>query len=57
MQRYVKEPAIGRLCSLAEEDLSPPETVSLKRALGLNDARWRAFKAKFIEGNSTEDLV
>ena len=56
-KRHVKEQAIGRLCYLAEEDLSPPELVSLKRALGLNDNRWRAFKAKFIEGNSPQDLV
>jgi hypothetical protein len=32
-KRHVKEQAIGRLCYLAEEDLSPPELVSLKRAL------------------------
>ncbi len=56
-KRHVKEQAIGRLCYLAEEDLSPPELVSLKRALGINDTRWRAFKSKFIEGSSPEDLV
>jgi hypothetical protein len=56
-KRHVKEQAIGRLCYLAEEDLSSPELVSLKRALGLNDTRWRAFKAKFIEGSSPQDLV
>ena len=56
-RRHVKEQAIGRLCYLAEEDLSPPELAMLKRALGLNDTRWRAFKAKFIEGSSPEDLV
>ena len=56
-KRHVKEQAIGRLCYLAEEDLSPLELVSLKRALGLNDTRWRAFKSRFIEGSSPEDLV
>jgi hypothetical protein len=56
-KRHVKEQALGRLCYLAEEDLSPPELVSLKRALGLNDTRWRAFKAKFIEGSSPEELA
>jgi len=56
-KRHVKEQAIGRLCYLAEEDLSLTELVSLKRALGLNDTRWRAFKSRFIEGSSPEDLV
>ena len=56
-KRHVKEQAIGRLCYLAEEDLSTLELTTLKRALGLNDTRWRAFKAKFIEGSSPEDLV
>jgi hypothetical protein len=56
-KRHVKEQAIGRLCYLAEEDLSPPELVSLKRALGMNDTRWRAFKAKFIEGSSPGELA
>jgi len=56
-KRHVKEQAIGRLCYLAEEDLSPLELGMLKRALGLNDTRWRAFKSKFIEGSSPEDLV
>jgi hypothetical protein len=56
-KRHVKEQAIGRLCYLAEVDLSPPELGTLKRALSLNDTRWRAFKSKFIEGSSSEDLV
>ena len=56
-KRHVKEQAIGRLCYLAEEDLNPPELVSLKRALGINDTRWRAFKAKFIEGSSPGELT
>ena len=56
-KRHVKEQAIGRLCYLAEEDLSQLELNTLKRALGINDTRWRAFKAKFIEGSSPQDLV
>ena len=56
-KRHVKEQAIGRLCYLAEEDLSQLELTTLKRALGINDTRWRAFKAKFIEGSSPEGLV
>ena len=56
-KRHVKEQAIGRLCYLAEEDLSAPELSMLKRALGLTDTRWRVFKARFIEGSSPEDLV
>jgi hypothetical protein len=51
-KRHVKEQVIGRLCYLAEEDLSPLELNTLKRVLGINDTRWRAFKAKFIEGSS-----
>jgi hypothetical protein len=51
-KRHVKEQEIGRLCYLAEEDLSPPELTTLKSALSINDTRWRAFKAKFIEGSS-----
>ena len=50
-KRHVKEQVIGRLCYLAEEDLSPLELNTLKRVLGLGDTRWRAFKAKFIEGS------
>jgi len=49
-KRHVKEQVIGRLCYLAEEDLSPLELNTLKRALGMNDTKWRTFKAKFIEG-------
>src|SRR5216683_1637587 len=56
-KRHVKEQAIGRLCYLAEEDLSQLELNTLKRALGINDTRWRAFKAKFIEGSSPEELA
>jgi len=56
-QRHVKEQEIGRHCYEAEEDLSPLELGTLKRVLGINDTRWGAYKAKFIEGSSPEDLV
>ena len=56
-KRHVKEQAIGRLCYLAEEDLSTLELTTLKRTLGINDTRWRVFKAKFIEGSSPGELA
>jgi len=56
-KRHVKEQEIGRQCYEAEEDLSPLELGTLKRALGINDTRWRVFKAKFIEGSSPEELA
>ncbi len=56
-KRHVKEQEIGRHCYEAEEDLSPLELGTLKRTLGITDTRWRAYKAKFIEGSSPEDLV
>jgi hypothetical protein len=56
-KRHVKEQEIGRHCYEAEEDLSPLELNTLKRVLGITDTKWRAFKAKFIEGSSPEDLV
>jgi hypothetical protein len=56
-KRHVKEQEIGRHCYEAEEDLSPLELNTLKRVLGINNTRWRAYKAKFIEGSSPGDLV
>ncbi len=56
-KRHVIEQEIGRHCYEAEEDLSPLELNTLKKALGINDTRWRAYKAKFIEGSSPEDPV
>ena len=56
-KRHVKEQEIGRHCYEAEEDLSPLELGTLKRVLGITDTRWQAYKAKFIEGSSPEDLV
>jgi hypothetical protein len=56
-KRHVKEQEIGRQCYEAEEDLSQLELGTLKRALGINDTRWRAFKTKFIEGSSPEELA
>ena len=56
-KRHVKEQEIGRQCYEAEEDLSQLELGTLKRALDINDSRWWAFKAKFIEGSSPEELA
>jgi hypothetical protein len=56
-QRHVKEQEIGRHCYEAEEDLSPLELNTLKRVLGINDTRWQACKAKFIDGSSPGGLV
>jgi hypothetical protein len=51
-KRHVKEQEIGRHCYEAEEDLSALELNMLKKTLGINDTRWRAYKDKFIEGSS-----
>ena len=56
-KRHVKEQEIGRHCYEAEEDLTATELNTLKRALGVTDARWRAYKAKFIEGSSPGELA
>jgi hypothetical protein len=56
-QRHVTEQEIGRHCYEAEEDLSPLDLGTLKRALGITDTKWRVYKAKFIEGSSPQDLV
>jgi len=56
-QRDVKEQEIGRHCYEAEEDLSPLELNLLKRGLGITDTKWRAYKAKFIEGSSPGELT
>jgi hypothetical protein len=56
-ERQMKEWAICRLCYFVEEDLSLPELTMLKRAMGMNDTRWRTFKAKFIEGSSSVEFA
>jgi hypothetical protein len=56
-KRHVKEQEIGRHCYEAEEDLSALELNTLKKALGINDTKWRAYKAKFIEGSSPGELA
>ena len=56
-KRHVKEQEIGRHCYEAEEDLSQLELGMLKRTLGINDTRWQAYKAKFIEGSSPGELA
>jgi len=56
-QRDVKEQEVGRHCYEAEEDLGPLELNVLKKVLGITDTRWRAYKAKFIEGSSPGELT
>lgn len=56
-ERHVKEQEIGRHCYEAEEDLSPLELNMLKRQLGVSDAKWREYKARFIEGGSPWELI
>ena len=56
-KRRVKEQQIGRYCFLAEEDLSSLELQTLKQELGINDFRWRAYKAKLLKGSSPEGLT
>ena len=56
-KRHVKEQEIGRHCYEAEEFLSQLELDMLKKTLGINDTRWRAYKAKCIEGNSPGELT
>src|SRR5258708_34308580 len=56
-KRHVKEQEIGRHCYEAEEDLSQLELNTLKRVLGITDTKWRAYKAKFIDGSSPRDLA
>ena len=56
-KRRVKEQEIGRHCYEAEEDLTAVELNTLKRALGITDTRWRAYKAKFIEGSSPGEFA
>ena len=49
-KRHVKEQKIGKHCYEAEEDLSQTELNTLKRALGITDTRWRAYKAQIYRG-------
>jgi hypothetical protein len=46
-----------RSMSLSGSASTPWSTSTLKRALGINDTKWRTFKAKFIEGSSTGELA
>ncbi len=46
MTRVVKEEHLGRCCYLAEEFLDPADLHRLKHTLGLDEQRWRAFKAR-----------
>lgn len=56
-KRHVKEQEIGRHCYEAEEFLSQVELDMLKKTLSINDTRWRAYKAKCIEGSSPGELT
>jgi hypothetical protein len=53
-KRSLKEQQIGRHCYEAEEDLSLPDLSVLKTTLGMDESKWRAYKAKFIERASRE---
>ena len=53
-KRSLKEQQIGRHCYEAEEDLSLPDLGVLKTTLGIDENKWRAYKAKFIERASRE---
>ncbi len=53
-KRSLKEQQIGQHCYQAEEDLSLPELSVLKTTLGIDERKWRAYKAKFIERASRE---
>jgi len=56
-EQNVKEQEIGRQRYEAEEDLSQLELNTLKRVLGINDTRWRTYKATCIEGSSPGELA
>ena len=53
-KRSRKEQQIGRHCYEAEEDLSLADLSALKTLLGMEESKWRAYKAKFIERASRE---
>ena len=53
-KRARKEQQIGRHCYEAEEDLSLADLSALKTILGIEESKWRAYKAKFIERASRE---
>lgn len=46
MTRVVKEQHLGRCCYFAEEFLSPAELRVFKKAVGLDEQRWRDYKLK-----------
>ncbi len=53
-KRARKEQQIGRHCYEAEEDLNLSDLSVLKTTLGMEESKWRAYKAKFIERASRE---
>jgi len=56
-KRDVTEQKIGRHCFEAEEDLNALDLTMLKRMLDINETTWRAYKTKFIQGSSPEELA
>jgi hypothetical protein len=46
MRRSLKEQEIGQHCCQAGECLGDPDLALLKEALGLDEWRWHAYKAK-----------
>lgn len=44
--RMVKEEHLGRCCYLAEEFLDPADLKALKREIGLDEKKWRAYKTR-----------
>jgi hypothetical protein len=53
-KRSRKEQQIDRHCYEAEEDLGLADLSALKTMLGMEENKWRAYKAKFIERASRE---
>lgn len=53
-KRSRKEQQIGRHCYEAEKDLSLSDLGALIKTLGMDESKWRAYKAKFIERASRE---
>ncbi|HTK08258.1 MAG TPA: hypothetical protein VL485_13885 [Ktedonobacteraceae bacterium] len=44
--RVVKEEHLGRCCYLAEELLGPDDLRTLKGNIGIDERRWRSYKAR-----------
>jgi hypothetical protein len=46
MSKAIKEEHLGRCCYLAEEFLAPSDLCQLKSTLGLDERRWKRYKAR-----------